>query len=619
MANVIIDERGKNKEEIEAMEVAEAAREQDWEHPSFVADLFMGKVQWNSLLPFPLQSDADRAAGDPFLKSLKEFFDKEVDPDKIDSDGLIPDSVLNGLAKLGAFGVKIPKEYGGLGLSQTNYARAMALIAGYCGSTAVTVSAHQSIGVPQPLLLFGTPEQKSKYLPLFAQGAISAFALTEPEVGSDPARLSTTATPTPDGNHYVINGTKLWCTNGAIADIIVVMAQTPPVIVKGKEKKQITAFIVEKSMPGFEVLHRCRFMGLHGIQNALLKFTDMKVPKENIILGLGKGLKLALVTLNAGRLSLPAGCVGAGRKALEVARVWGQERVQWGAPIGKHEFGAAKIASLSANLLAIEAVTWLSCHWNDSHDRDIRLEAAMAKLFSTVRWEHMVQETLQLRGGRGYETGPSLEARGEKNIPVERWVRDSRINQIVEGTNEILKLFIAREALDSHLKVAGDVLNHKLPMGKRFVAAIKAAWFYAFWYPRQWLGAIPLPTGLDLAPTLQGHASYVRTTSHRLARSTFHLMARFGPKLEKRQMQLGRVVDIATDLFAMAASLSYAGDRRGKPVLSGGVESADLFCREARERIEIHFARLSCNYDKEANQLARKVAEGQLIWQEKEL
>ncbi len=571
MANVIIDERGKNKEEIEAMEVAEAAREDAWTHPSFVAELFMGKIQWDTLIPFPEQSPEDRRAGDPFLTALKTFMENEVDPDQIDRDGQIPDSVMQGLAKIGAFGVKIPTEYGGLGLSQTNYARAMEIMAGVCGSTAVTLSAHQSIGVPQPLMLFGTDDQKTKYLPRFAKGEVSAFALTEPDVGSDPARLSTTATPSEDGSHYILNGTKLWCTNGAIADILVVMAQTPPIIVKGKEKKQITAFIVEKNMPGFEVLHRCRFMGLHGIQNALLKFTNVKVPKENVIWGCGKGLKLALITLNAGRLSLPAGCLGAGHKLLEFAREWGEARVQWGAPIGKHEFGAAKLASLSANHLAMEAITWLTCAWTDGHKRDIRLEAAMAKLFCTVRSEYMVQETIQLRGGRGYETGPSLQARGEKNVPIERMARDSRINQIVEGTNEILKLFIAREALDGHLKVAGDVLNPKLGIVTRLVAAVKAFAFYAVWYPKQWIGAIPFPTGLDLPSQLQGHAGYVRTTAHRLARSTFHLMVIHGPGLEKRQMQLGRVVEIGSDLFAMAAAIGFAGGRKGKPELPGAI------------------------------------------------
>lgn len=616
MANALISEKNRNREEIEALEVAEAAREQEWTHPSFVAELFMGKLRLDSIVPFPTQDPTDRKAGDEFLAKLEHFLKTELDADKVDREGQIPQSVMDGLAKLGAFGIKIPKEYGGLGLSQTNYDRALAMIAGHCGSTAVTVSAHQSIGVPQPLLLFGTEAQKRKYLPQFAKGAISAFALTEPEVGSDPARLSTTAVPVDGGESYVINGTKLWCTNGAIADIIVVMAQTPPVVVNGREKKQITAFIVERNTPGFEVVHRCRFMGLNGIQNALLRFTNLKVPKENVIWGLGKGLKLALITLNTGRLSLPAGCVGAARKALAVAREWGNERKQWGAPVGVHEAGAVKIAGMSADLLAMEATTWLSCAWADRHDRDIRLEAAMTKLFTSLRWEHTVQELVQLRGGRGYETGPSLAARGEKNIPVERWVRDSRINQIVEGTNEILKLFIAREALDRHLKIAGDVMNPKVPLGQKLGAALKAAVFYAVWYPKLWLGSL-FPSSHGVGGKLGAHVRYIDRTSKRLARATFHLMMRNGPKLEKKQMQLGRLVDIATDLYAMAATIGMAAGRMPQNAMRPNAEdSADYFCREARERIAQNFAGVACNDDAKANALAKRVLAGELVWQE---
>ncbi|HXV18458.1 MAG TPA: acyl-CoA dehydrogenase family protein, partial [Candidatus Omnitrophota bacterium] len=240
-----------NLEKAKSLEVAEEAREETWRYPSFVGDLFTGKVRWDLLFPFPEQDAKDREEGDAFIKKLEAFLKSSVDADAIDRNGLIPDSVMQGLAELGCFGLKIPKEYGGLGLSQVNYNRAIALVASHCGSTAVLLSAHQSIGVPQPLKLFGTPEQKKKYLPRFSKGAVSAFALTEPEVGSDPAKMSTTATPVDNGEAYLINGQKLWCTNGTIADILIVMAKTPPKIVNGKEKTQITAFIVEKNMPGF--------------------------------------------------------------------------------------------------------------------------------------------------------------------------------------------------------------------------------------------------------------------------------------------------------------------------------------------------------------------------------
>ena len=234
-----------NAEKAKSLEVAEEAREDAGKLPSFVGDLFTGRIDWEFLFPFPEQDPADKKTGDEFLKKLEVFLKTKVDADAVDRTGQIPEEVMKGLAELGCFGLKIPKEYGGLGLSQINYNRAIGMVASHCGSTAVLLSAHQSIGVPQPLKLFGTPEQKKKYLPMFAKGAISAFALTEPDVGSDPAKMSTTATPVENGNSYLINGEKLWCTNGVIADVMVVMAKTPPKIVNGKEKTQITAFIVE--------------------------------------------------------------------------------------------------------------------------------------------------------------------------------------------------------------------------------------------------------------------------------------------------------------------------------------------------------------------------------------
>ncbi len=611
MAQTFIDEKTRNKEEVEALEVAEAARETHWENPSFVGDMFLGRLRTKTIHPHSFQDPEDKKIGDAYIAKLDSFLKKSIDADRIDRESQIPAEIMRGLADLGAFAMKIPKEYGGLGLSQVNYNRALALVNEYCASTTALLSAHQSIGVPQPLLAFGTPEQKQKYLPRFAKGEVSAFALTEPEVGSDPARLATTATPSADGSHYVLNGTKLWCTNGVIADILVVMAQTPSITERGKERKQITAFIVEKSMPGFEVLHRCKFLGLNGIQNGLLKFTNVKVPKENIIWGTGKGLKLALITLNAGRLSIPACCIGSCRTVIEACREWANERKQWGAPVGKHEPGAQKLASMSANLLAMESITWLAGLWVDRKSQDIRLEAAMAKLFCSLRSHQLVDEALQLRGGRGYETYASLKARGEKPFAVERLLRDSRINQIVEGTNEIMRLFIAREALDKHLEVAGDVLNPRLPLARRLFALGKAGLFYAWWYPQQWLSFTPWPMFSELGK-LAKHMRYCKRTTHRMARTTFHLMVWHGPKLERKQMQLGRIVDIAMDLFAMAATIGRAHGMK-EPYAK---DSAELFCLEARQRIENNFRLIRCNSDETTYRLGLKVLDGSLKWQE---
>ncbi len=333
---------------------------------------------------------------------MERFLAENVDADKIDEQGEYDYSLFEGFNKLGAWGMKIPKEYGGLGFSATNYNRAIALVATWCGSSVAWLSAHQSIGVPQPLKLFGTEEQKKKWLPRLANGAISAFALTEPGVGSDPAKMATRAVPTPDGKGFLISGEKLWCTNGLKAELLVVMCQTPPKVVKGKEKKQITAFVVETNTPGVEIAHRCQFMGLRGIGNVLIRFKDVYVPKENILWGEGLGLKLALITLNTGRLTIPAGCAASGRKMLEIAKDWGLERVQWGAPIAKHEAVAAKIAWMASHTFAMEAIVWLTSGLADRGDVDLRLEAAMAKLFNTeVAWQ-CVDHLVQIRGGRGF-------------------------------------------------------------------------------------------------------------------------------------------------------------------------------------------------------------------------
>jgi len=609
----------KSQGAVEAMEVAEASRETEWEKPSFVGDLFLGKLNLDLIHPFPEQPAADQAEADEFLRKLERYLAENVDADKIDEQGEYDYEHFEGFRQLGAWGMKIPKEYGGLGFSATNYNRAIGLVATWCGSSVAWLSAHQSIGVPQPLKLFGTPEQKKKWLPRLANGAISAFALTEPGVGSDPAKMETRAVPSPDGKGWILNGEKLWCTNGLKAELIVVMAQTPPKVVKGKEKKQITAFVLETNTPGVEIAHRCQFMGLRGIGNVLIKFKDVFIPKENILWGEGLGLKLALITLNTGRLTIPAGCAASGRRMLEIAKDFANERVQWGAPIGKHEGVSQKIAWMASHTFAMEAIVWLTSGLADRGDVDLRLEAAMAKLFNTeVAWQ-CIDHLVQIRGGRGFETAQSLKARGEKAWPVERIMRDMRINRIFEGTSEIQHLFIAREAVDPHMKRGYKILLPETPTGEKISAAAKAGAFYATWYPTRYIGWSRFPKFGEFGK-LSHHMGYIERASRHLSRSIFHAMMRYGAKLERKQAVLFRIVDIGTDLFAMSASISYAAmlAKKGGDT-KNAMDLADVFCSEARQRIDYNFKHMFDNHDEASYKLVMNFLKGEYDWFEGDL
>jgi alkylation response protein AidB-like acyl-CoA dehydrogenase len=600
--------------EHEAREVAEAARQKEWTAPSFVRELFEGRLRLELIHPYPEVEPEELARATPFLERLAAFLRDQVDPEAIDRNAKIPPEVIDGLKRLGCFGIKIPQEYGGLGLSQTSYNKAISLAATHEASIGVLLSAHQSIGVPQPLKMFGTPEQKKKYLPRLARGEISAFALTEPSVGSDPARMATTAELTPDGQAYVLNGEKLWCTNGTIADIMVVMAKTAP--------KAISAFIVEAKWPGVEVVHRCHFMGLKGIENGVLRFTNVRVPRENLLWAEGKGLKLALITLNTGRLTVPATSAAAAQSCLDMARRFSQERVQWGQPVGKHDAVAQMLGRMAATTFAMEAVAELAALMADKGAFDIRLEAAMAKMWNSEQGWRIIDDTMQIRGGRGYETATSLKGRGEKPDAIERLMRDFRINLIFEGSSEIMRLFIAREAVDTHLKVAGALVDPRAPVSAKIPALLRTALYYATWYPGKWLGWGWWPRYQHFGP-LGRDLRYVNRAARRLARALFHAIVRFGPRLEKRQAVLGRLVEIGAELFAMSAACARAQKlrmSRSPEERAQGPQAVHLtrvFCRIARRRVEERFDRLFDNDDTAVYHMAQRVLANELTWLER--
>jgi alkylation response protein AidB-like acyl-CoA dehydrogenase len=597
--------------EAESMEVAEASRETEWKQPSFLRELFLGTFRLDLIHPFPLPRDADHERPEfrAFYQAFEEFLREEVDSVQIDVSGEYPDHVVDGLRKLGAFGMKISKEYGGLGFSSVEYQKIMHLVGSVDGNLSALLSAHQSIGVPQPLKLFGSPELKKKYLPRCAVGEISAFALTEPQVGSDPARLLTSAEKTPDGD-YLLNGEKLWCTNGTLAKLLVVMARHPG-------SKKISAFVVEMDWEGVKIEHRCHFMGLRALANAVISFKDVRVPAENLIGAEGKGLKIALTTLNDGRLSIPNGSVGTAKLCLEINRKWASERVQWGKAIGKHEAIAHKLAEMAAYTFAMESIANLATEMADRGDYDIRLEAAAAKEWNTFRTWQIIDDTMQIRGGRGYETEQSLEARGEEPIGVERMMRDYRINRIFEGSSEIMHLFMAREAVDKHLQVAGSLIEPRKTAAEKLAALPEIGAFYASWYPTRWLGWGRYPRYREFG-ALAGHLRFVERSSRKLAREVFHGMIVHQAKLQNKQAFLFRLVDVANELFAMAASICrvQAMTEQGHADAVKARELADLFCRMARRRVRQLFGELWSNDDVRKYKVAMRVLDGRHAWLE---
>ncbi|MEU7871021.1 acyl-CoA dehydrogenase family protein [Dactylosporangium sp. NPDC049140] len=592
--------------EREARKVIEENRETEWRKPSFGKELFLGRLRLDLIDPLPELDPAAEARGVEFREKLTAYVET-VDGQQIERDARIPDEVLRSLGELGAFGMKIDQKYGGLGLTNLDYCRALMLVGSVNPSIGALLSAHQSIGVPQPLKLVGNDEQKQRFLPRLAAGEVSAFLLTEPEVGSYPANLRTAAVPTEDGD-YLLNGVKLWATNGTLATLYVVMALVPK---SEGHKGGITAFVVESDAPGVTIERRNAFMGLRGLENSVTRFHDVRVPAANVIGGEGKGLRIALSTLNTGRLSLPAMCVGAGKWCLGVAREWAAERVQMGRPIGTYEAIAKKIAFIAGSTYGMEAMLEVSCRLADDNRNDIRIEAALVKLYaSELAWK-VADELVQIRGGRGYETADSLAARGERAVPAEQILRDLRINRIFEGSTEIMHLAIAREAVDAHLSVAGDIIDPEAGLGRKAKAAGKAGGFYAKWLPTLVTGRGQLPGGFAEYGPLAVHLRYVERASRRLARETFYAMARWQGKLEHKQGFLGRVVDIGAELFAMSAACVKAQTELG--ARPEGLELADLFCRQAALRADALFHDLWTNADSVELSAAKRVLAGRYL------
>ncbi|WP_018763926.1 acyl-CoA dehydrogenase family protein [Arthrobacter sp. 135MFCol5.1] len=603
----------------DARAVAEAARETGWDRPSFAKGLYLGSFDLGLVHPWPAADPASVEKGEAFMARLTEYA-KSMSGRIIERDAKIPDEYIRDLAALGVFGMKIPEEYGGLALSLVYYGRALALLGSVHPSLGALISAHQSIGVPEPVKVFGTPAQKREYLPRCAAGAVTAFLLTEPDVGSDPARMGSTATPTDDGEAYLLDGVKLWTTNGVIAELVVVMALVPAHTDTAgtTHKGGISAFVVEMDSPGITVENRNAFMGLRGIENGVTRFHQVRVPAANRLGREGQGLKIALTTLNTGRLALPALCVASGRWSLKIAREWSNARTQWGRPVGEHEAVGKKIAFIAASAFALDAVFELAAELADAGQKDVRIEAALAKLWATEISCRIADELVQIRGGRGFETAESLAARGERAVPAEQQLRDMRINRIFEGSSEIMRLLIAREAVDAHLAAAGELASLDASLADKARAAVGASGFYAKWLPKLVAGAGMDPRSYSDFGRLAKHLRFVERSSRRLARQTFYGMGRWQAKLERKQAFLGRIVDIGAELFAMTACCSRAEMllRTSPGTAAGAYELADAYCEQAKVRVDEYFDQLWRNTDDADHALTRKVLAGDYTWLE---
>lgn len=503
------------------------------ETSSFVKGIYFGQCLDNQLPPYPLSTSLDI---EQRVQALRSFCEQQVDAAAIDRESLIPDHVIRGLGDLGILGACLPASCGGLELSQTQYCRLLEILGGHCGSTALFVNAHHSIG-PRAIVLFGDQRQKDHYLPKLASGQwISAFALTEPEAGSDAANVQTTATPTPDGSGYVLNGEKRWITNGGIAQVLTVMARTP---MPDSDETKITAFIVEPQMKGFEVLEkRMDKCGVRGTATARLAFRDMFVPRENILGAIGSGLRVALTVLDFGRTTFGASCTGAAKFCVEKATTHAARRVQFGKTLGSFEMVKRMLADMQSDAYAMAACTYQTSALIDAGASEFMLETAILKVFSTDRLWRIVNDTIQVFGGKAYFA----------DEPYERMMRDARINMIGEGANDVLRAFCALVGM----RDVGLELQAVLEAVKRPLAKFGTIGGFA---GRKMSSLFSTPELQVSRPELEEDAHNLGRSITRLGKRVEWLLARHRESIVDQQHQLGRIADAAIEIYVSACVL----------------------------------------------------------------
>ncbi len=592
---------------------------------SFMVGLFAGRPDF-SLLLMPEEAPEEKAAWEEFHPRLETFLTTYVDPDEIERTAKIPVSVFKGLFAIGAFGMKIPQQYGGLGFSYTNYGRALMLIASWSNALALTVAVPQSIGIAMPILMFGNEAQRRTYLPLVAREAVSAFALTEPITGSDAANIATEAILDSTGMMFVVNGEKLWCTNGPIARYVTLIALVPAKRIqqngqttwepvpngKGADEQVHTAFILDMQTSGVHIRQHCQFEGCRGIENAHMTFTDVHIPTGNVIGEVGRGLKYALTILNIGRaVSIPAICLGMAKQAWQPTLDRANQRFTFQKPLGTRQTQRMRLGRMASSLFAMEALALTAWRMADQHTFDVRIEAALAKLFCSEKTIQFLKDAQVIFGGMGYETAHSKWFRGEPAFGIEQLVRDAEMYRIGEGATDILRPFVAREGLNMHLERAGYFFDERTTGIRQFIEFWRLLKFYIPWYGNQWKSRRVPPHPEFQHPRVRSKLLFVERTSRRLARTIFYVMLFHRKALQDDQGRQNRIEMVGEDLLVIAATALYA---EAQERTAGHPEVWDLAeeCfREAACRIEQYLQELICNHDADATSVGGKALSGQ--------
>lgn len=552
---------------------------------SFVKSLFQGEIVEGDIFPYPRMSEAETDAVHALLGTVTRFFARHVDSAAIDKNAQIPPEVLSGLAELGLFGLTVPTEYGGAGLSQTAYARIMQEIAGLDTSVAVTVGTHQSLGL-RGLMLFGTEAQKRKYLPRAAKGElICAFALTEPGTGSDAAAIQTRAELRDD--HYVLNGSKIWISNGAIADLFTVFARTSPPV--NGAKPRITAFLVERDF-GVKTGPNEAKLGIRGNTTTEVSFDEVCVPPENVLFEVGRGFKVAVEVLNDGRLSLATGCLGIAKKLISLSAERAGQRRAFGRSIGEFGLIKDKVAEMMSETYALECMTYLTTGLVDRHVHDYAVESAICKVFGSEALWRIVNDSLQIAAGTGYMAA----------YPYERLLRDARVNLIFEGTSEILRCFIALSGMQGPGRELSDV-------SRALREPIKGFGLLSEFALRKAKVALGRERLSRAHPLLNREVVVLEQYVQDLTKNVDKVLRRHGKNIAEMQYTQKRVADMAIDLFAIASVISRttrAIEARGEEGARRELDLAHIFVRSAETRL----ARTVHEFDRNDDELRKSVA-----------